>query len=73
MKVIKLDCPACGTAGVVLDLEAESFDDRMNRIERDIIVQALDQAGGNAALAARSLQMEVHAMRWLIGKHGLKK
>lgn len=73
MKVIKIDCPVCSAPDVILDLESEAFADRMNRIEREIVSNALDQAGGNRAEAARSLQMAVHALRHLVIKHGLEK
>jgi two-component system response regulator PilR (NtrC family) len=43
----------------------------INDLERDLVKEALQRAGGNQTRAAEILQIPVHALRHLIGKHHL--
>lgn len=72
MKVIKIDCPFCRVPDIIVDLE-EGFDAIMNRVERQFVVDALEQAGGVRTRAAAALKMPVHALRHLVIKHDLGK
>lgn len=70
MKVLKLDCPLCASPETYIELD-EGFADKMNRVEREFIIAALEQAHGNRSMAARALKMPVYALRHLVLKHGL--
>ena len=42
------------------------------QVERDALVRALDQTGGNVSRAARLLGISRDTMRYRMGKHGLE-
>ena len=51
----------------------EGFAVVMNRIEKRLIEQAIVANNGNAAAAARALNMPVYAIRHLIEKHNIER
>jgi len=44
----------------------------LDSLEKEYVEQALTRCGGNQTKAAELLQIEVHAIRHLLKKHGLK-
>ena len=62
------DQPPLHLTAAGLDLEKE-----MNRLEREIIQQALEMSNGVIKKAAELLHLSFRSMRWKIQKHGLKE
>ena len=48
-----------------------SLDDHLNRIERELVVGALAETGGDRTLACERLGITPRSLRYLIRKHGL--
>ena len=46
-----------------------SFKERLEKLERELVLSALEQAHGNQAQAARSLGLPYHQFRYYYGKH----
>lgn len=69
-------CPVLGNAIEPLDAvaPAEPQDDlSLERVERDLLSQALDKASGNVTLAARLLGVTRDTLRYRMEKHGLSR
>jgi two-component system response regulator PilR (NtrC family) len=60
--------PSMHLTAAGLDLEKE-----MDRLEKEIIQQALQLSNGVIKKAAQLLQLSFRSMRWKIQKHGLKE
>jgi len=49
-----------------------SFESYIARIEKDLLCEALEQAGGVQTRAAKLLQINLRSFRYLLDKYGLK-
>lgn len=70
MKIL-IECPVCKAHDVELNIK-KGIRATLNQIEKQIVVEAMQVAGGNRARAARMLKMPVYALRHLVEKHRIK-
>lgn len=64
-------CPVCAlTANSFLPDAGVNLKEKMEAIEKEIVREALAKCGGNKAKTARFLQIEYHAINYLVEKHG---
>jgi transcriptional regulator with AAA-type ATPase domain len=61
-----MDCPFCR----VRFKAGGNFNELMDQVEKHIVTEAMRQAEGNGAQAARDLGIEYYQMRHLMTKHG---
>ena len=60
------------STGVELPTSGLHLPSHLNFIEKQYVAEAMQRAGGNQRRAAELLQIPVHALRHLLGKHELK-
>jgi Nif-specific regulatory protein len=53
------------------DVETGSLEERLNRYEHDILVEALKRSNGNLSAAARELGTTARIIRYKVSKHGI--
>jgi DNA-binding NtrC family response regulator len=65
--------PAVGSYnGHTLPAEGLHLPTKINKLEKDLVEQALLRTGGNQTRAAELLQIPVHSLRHLLDKHALR-
>jgi DNA-binding NtrC family response regulator len=65
--------PAAGAAPAVAAPSTGSLKERMERFERDMLVEALRQVSGNQSEAARLLDVPLRTLQHKIKGHGIRK
>jgi len=66
------DISSLPSTGVELPATGLHLPSHLNFIEKQYVAEAMQHAGGNQRRAAELLQIPVHALRHLLGKHELK-
>ena len=56
----------------IFDLEGTSLDTVVDRIEKDLLLKALERAGGNKTEAAKLLNISFRSFRYRLDKHGIE-
>jgi two-component system response regulator PilR (NtrC family) len=54
------------------DGEAVSLDAEMDRLEKSMLLKALEKTGGNKTEAAKILNISFRSMRYRLEKHGIE-
>ena len=57
---------------VLADGEAVSLDAEMDRLEKSMLLKALEKTGGNKTEAAKLLNITFRSMRYRLEKHGIE-
>jgi two-component system response regulator PilR (NtrC family) len=73
--VTKIDSLREGTVPVypeIFDVEGASLDALVDRLEKELLVKALERAGGNRTEAAKLLNISFRSMRYRLDKHGIE-
>jgi len=55
-----------------LDGEGVSIDAEMDRLEKSMLLKALEKTGGNKTEAAKLLNISFRSMRYRLEKHGIE-
>ena len=72
--VTKIDSAREWTAPVypeIFDVEGASLDAAVDRLEKELLLKALERAGGNKTEAAKLLNISFRSMRYRLDKHGI--
>ncbi|MBI5577180.1 MAG: sigma-54-dependent Fis family transcriptional regulator [Deltaproteobacteria bacterium] len=73
--VTKIDSSA-GEAAVFIpeafDVEGSSLDTVVDRLEKELLLKALERSGGNRTEAAKLLNISFRSMRYRLDKHGIE-
>jgi two-component system response regulator PilR (NtrC family) len=56
----------------IFDVEGASLDTMVDRIEKDLLLKALERAGGNKTEAAKLLNISFRSLRYRLDKHGIE-
>ncbi|MDH3237407.1 MAG: sigma-54-dependent Fis family transcriptional regulator, partial [Deltaproteobacteria bacterium] len=56
----------------ILDGEGVSIDAEMDRLEKSMLLKALEKTGGNKTEAAKLLNISFRSMRYRLEKHGIE-
>jgi two-component system response regulator PilR (NtrC family) len=56
----------------IFDVEGASLDAVVDRLEKDLLLKALERAGGNKTEAAKLLNISFRSMRYRLDKHGIE-
>jgi two-component system response regulator PilR (NtrC family) len=56
----------------ILDGEGVSLDAEMDRLEKSMLLKALEKTGGNKTEAAKLLNISFRSMRYRLDKHGIE-
>ncbi len=56
----------------IFDVEGTSLDNVVDRIEKDLLLKALERAGGNKTEAAKLLNISFRSFRYRLDKHGIE-
>jgi two-component system response regulator PilR (NtrC family) len=73
--VTKIDSPREWTAPVypeIFEVEGASLDAAVDRLEKELLLKALERAGGNKTEAAKLLNISFRSMRYRLDKHGIE-
>ncbi len=73
--VTKNDSLRTGTVPVypeIFDVEGASLDTLVDRLEKELLLKALERAGGNKTEAAKLLNISFRSMRYRLDKHGIE-
>jgi two-component system response regulator PilR (NtrC family) len=73
--VTKIDSLREGTVPVypeIFDVEGASLDAAVDRLEKELLLKALERAGGNRTEAAKLLNISFRSMRYRLDKHGIE-
>jgi two-component system response regulator PilR (NtrC family) len=73
--VTKNDSLRAGTVPVypeIFDVEGVSLDSVVDRLEKELLLKALERAGGNKTEAAKLLNISFRSMRYRLDKHGIE-
>ncbi|MBF8259571.1 MAG: sigma-54-dependent Fis family transcriptional regulator [Actinobacteria bacterium] len=54
------------------DVEGSSLDNLVDRLEKELLLKALERAGGNRTEAAKLLNISFRSMRYRLDKHGIE-
>ena len=54
------------------DGEVVSLDEEMDRLEKTMLLKALEKTGGNKTEAAKLLNISFRSMRYRLDKHGIE-
>jgi two-component system response regulator PilR (NtrC family) len=72
--VTKIDSSREGSVPLVpeiFDVEGASLDAAVDRLEKELLLKALERAGGNKTEAAKLLNISFRSMRYRLDKHGI--
>jgi two-component system response regulator PilR (NtrC family) len=53
-------------------VEGASLDAAVDRLEKELLLKALERAGGNKTEAAKLLNISFRSMRYRLDKHGIE-
>jgi two-component system response regulator PilR (NtrC family) len=73
--VTKIDSLHEGSVPVypeIFDVEGASLDALVDRLEKELLLKALERAGGNRTEAAKLLNISFRSMRYRLDKHGIE-
>jgi two-component system response regulator PilR (NtrC family) len=56
----------------IFDVEGASLDTMVDRIEKDLLLKALERAEGNKTEAAKLLNISFRSFRYRLDKHGIE-
>jgi len=56
----------------IFDVEGTSLDALVDRLEKELLLKALERAGGNRTEAAKLLNISFRSMRYRLDKHGIE-
>jgi two-component system response regulator PilR (NtrC family) len=73
--VTKIDSSREGTVPLypeIFDVEGVSLDSAVDRLEKELLLKALERAGGNKTEAAKLLNISFRSMRYRLDKHGIE-
>ena len=73
--VTKFDSQEDGTIPFLpeyYDVEGSSLDNLVDRLEKELLLKALERAGGNRTEAAKLLNISFRSMRYRLDKHGIE-
>ncbi len=56
----------------IFDMEGASLDAAVDRLEKELLLKALERAGGNKTEAAKLLNISFRSMRYRLDKHGIE-
>jgi two-component system response regulator PilR (NtrC family) len=56
----------------IFDVEGASLDALVDRLEKELLLKALERAGGNRTEAAKLLNISFRSMRYRLDKHGIE-
>jgi two-component system response regulator PilR (NtrC family) len=73
--VTKIDSLREGSVPVypeIFDVEGASLDALVDRLEKELLLKALERAGGNRTEAAKLLNISFRSMRYRLDKHGIE-
>ena len=56
----------------IFDIEGTSLDALVDRLEKELLLKALERAGGNRTEAAKLLNISFRSMRYRLDKHGIE-
>jgi len=73
--VTKIDSSREGTVPIypeIFDVESTSLDAVVDRLEKELLLKALERAGGNKTEAAKLLNISFRSMRYRLDKHGIE-
>jgi two-component system response regulator PilR (NtrC family) len=73
--VTKIDSLREGSVPVypeIFDVEGTSLDALVDRLEKELLLKALERAGGNRTEAAKLLNISFRSMRYRLDKHGIE-
>ncbi len=56
----------------LVDGDAVSLDAEMDRLEKNMLLKALEKTGGNKTEAAKLLNISFRSMRYRLDKHGIE-
>ena len=73
--VTKIDSPRDGAIPFVpeyYDIEGSSLDVLVDKLEKELLLKALERAGGNRTEAAKLLNISFRSIRYRLDKHGIE-
>ena len=73
--VTKFDSSGEGAAFLIpeaFDVEGTSLDTLVDRLEKELLLKALERSGGNRTEAAKLLNISFRSMRYRLDKHGIE-